>query len=142
MHYIAWRILEGAAPYRDVFDMNFPGVYVAHVLLLATLGPGDLAFRAFDLGMLAAAGAALACALRSSGAWGGLAAASFFALYHVAGGPWLAGQRELLLCVFLAWGAAAVMASIGATGARRTRLLAGAGLAIWAQRARSSPASA
>ena len=132
MHYIAWRILEGAAPYRDVFDMNFPGVYAAHVLLLVTLGPGDLAFRAFDLGMLVAAGAGLACALRSSGAWGGLAAASVFALYHVAGGPWLAGQRELLLCVFLAWGAAAVMASIGATGARRTRLLAGAGLALGA----------
>ena len=53
MHYIAWRILEGAAPYRDLFDMNFPGVYAAHLLLLLTLGPGDLAFRAFDLGILA-----------------------------------------------------------------------------------------
>ncbi|MBI4637470.1 MAG: hypothetical protein HY727_14075, partial [Candidatus Rokubacteria bacterium] len=25
MHYIAWRIAEGAVPYRDLFDMNFPG---------------------------------------------------------------------------------------------------------------------
>ena len=79
MHYIAWRILEGAAPYRDLFDMNFPGVYAAHLLLLVTLGPGDLAFRAFDLGMLAAVCAGLACALRSSGAWGGLAAAAHHA---------------------------------------------------------------
>jgi hypothetical protein len=132
MHYIAWRILEGAAPYRDLFDMNFPGVYAAHLLLLVTLGPGDLAFRAFDLGMIAAVGAGLACALRSSGAWGGLAAAALFALYHVAGGPWLAGQRELLLCVLLAWGAAAVVASAAAAGARRTRLLGAAGLALGA----------
>ena len=26
MHYLAWRISEGAVPYRDLFDMNFPGV--------------------------------------------------------------------------------------------------------------------
>ena len=59
MHYIAWRILEGAAPYRDLFDMNFPGVYAAHALLLVTLGPGDHAFRVFDLTLLAAACAGL-----------------------------------------------------------------------------------
>ena len=75
MHYIAWRILDGAAPYRDLFDMNFPGVYAAHLLLLVTLGPGDLAFRAFDLGILFLVGAGLWSALRASGAWGGLAAA-------------------------------------------------------------------
>jgi hypothetical protein len=132
MHYIAWRILEGAAPYRDLFDMNFPGVYAAHVLLLVTLGPGDLAFRVFDLALLAASGAGLVCALRPSGVWGGLAAAALFALYHVAGGPWLAGQRELLLCVFLAWGTAAAVASADAAGKRRTRWLGGAGLALGA----------
>jgi hypothetical protein len=112
--------------------MNFPGVHAAHVLTLVTLGPGDLAFRAFDVGMLAAVGLGLACALRPSGAWGGLAAASLFALYHVAGGPWLAGQRELLLCVFLASGAAAAVASAGAAGAPRTRRLGAAGLALGA----------
>src|SRR5512145_1868814 len=34
MHYIAWRIGEGAAPYRDLLDMNFPGVYLLHAALL------------------------------------------------------------------------------------------------------------
>jgi hypothetical protein len=135
MHYIAWRIQEGAAPYRDLFDMNFPGVYVAHLLVLVTLGPGDQAFRAFDAGVLVAVGAGLWAALRSSGAWGGPAAAALFALYHVAGGPWLAGQRELLLCAFLAWGAAAVIASIHASGGARARLLGAAavslGVAVW-----------
>ncbi len=130
MHYIAWRILDGAVPYRDLFDMNFPGVYAAHLLLLLTLGPGDLAFRAFDLGLLLIAGSGLWIALRASGAWGGPAAAALFALYHLAGGPWLAGQRELLLCGALAWGAAGVMASIDAPERAQIRRLGGAALAL------------
>jgi len=38
MHYIAWRIGEGAVPYRDLFDMNFPGVYLVHVLAFRLFG--------------------------------------------------------------------------------------------------------
>ena len=132
MHYVAWRILEGDAPYRDVFDMNFPGVYAAHLLLLRTLGPGDLAFRVFDLGLLGAAGAGLWAAARSAGPWGGLAAAALFALYHVAGGVWLAGQRDLVLCVLLVWSAAAAIAAARADAQVRTRWLGGAALALGA----------
>jgi len=25
MHYVAWLMHQGAVPYRDIFDMNFPG---------------------------------------------------------------------------------------------------------------------
>jgi hypothetical protein len=130
MHYVAWRILDGAAPYRDLFDMNFPGVYLAHLLVLGILGPGSHAFRAFDLGLVAVIGGGLWTALRSSGAWGGLAAASLFALYHVAGGPWLAGQRELLLCACLAWSAAAAIASAHSAELARLRWIGAAALAL------------
>jgi hypothetical protein len=130
MHYIAWRIREGAVPYRDLFDMNFPGVYVAHLMLLVTLGPGDVAFRLFDLGALVLTGAGLLVALRGSGRWARLAASALFALYHLAGGPWLAGQRELLLCACLAWAAAGAMAATTASEAARIRWLGGAALAI------------
>src|SRR5882724_1288474 len=41
MHYIAWRIGEGDVPYRDLYDINQPGVYVLHLALLRTLGAGD-----------------------------------------------------------------------------------------------------
>src|SRR5439155_1580940 len=54
MHYIAWRIGEGDVPYRDLYDINQPGVYVLHLALLRTLGAGDGAWRAFDLAWLAA----------------------------------------------------------------------------------------
>ena len=61
MHYIAWLIAQGAVPYRDAFDMNLPGVYLLHLAVLQVGGPGDLAWRLFDLGWLAAtARAALA----------------------------------------------------------------------------------
>jgi hypothetical protein len=135
MHYVAGRILEGAAPYRDLFDMNFPGVYAAHMLLLLTLGPGDGAFRAFDLLALLATAAALVVALRGCGRWGGVAAAGLFALYHLAGGPWLAGQRELLLCACLAWAAAGIVGGIGAADGLRVRDFGAAafalGVAMW-----------
>jgi hypothetical protein len=136
MHYVAARLLEGAVPYRDLFDMNFPAVYAAHALLLALLGGSDLAFRAFDLAILAVAAAGLLVALRDTGRWGGPAAAALLVLYHVAGGPWLAGQRDVLLCAGLAWAAAGLAAhapvapaggGLGALGGAAVAL----GLAGW-----------
>jgi hypothetical protein len=50
----------------------------------------------------------------------------------VAGGPWLAGQRELLLCTCLAWAAAGAIASTVTTPAMRTWCLGGSGLALGA----------
>src|SRR5688572_31820122 len=60
LHYIAWRLADGAAPYRDVFDMNQPGVYLLHLAVLKTLGAGDVAWRAFDLAWLALTALAVA----------------------------------------------------------------------------------
>lgn len=109
MHYIAWRMTEGAVPYRDLFDMNFPGVYLIHMAVLTLLGAGDAAWRIFDLAWLT--GGALAVAALAA-PWGFVAAvggAWFFVAYHLAGGAWNAGQRDFLLCPFLllgAWGVA------------------------------------
>jgi hypothetical protein len=108
MHYAAWRIGEGATPYRELFDMNQPGTYLVHLAVLRTLGGGDLAWRVFDLAWLAATAAAIAAfAVR----WGALAAgagAVVFTTYHLAGGAWQAGQRDFLLCALLLGGALGV----------------------------------
>jgi hypothetical protein len=109
MHYIAWRISQGAVPYRDLFDMNFPGVYLVHLLVLKTLGAGDAAWRLFDLLWLTLASFLVGALARP---WGRLAAvggALFFAAYHLGGGAWQAGQRDFLLCPFLLAGALGVM---------------------------------
>lgn len=112
MHYIAWRIGEGAVPYRDVFDMNFPGVYLVHLGVLRTLGAEDAGWRIFDLAWLALT-SALVAALAAR--WGRLAAAGgalFFAAYHLGGGAWQAGQRDFILCAFLLAGALGVSLAI------------------------------
>ena len=108
MHYIAWRIGQGAVPYRDLFDMNFPGVYLLHLVVVKTLGAGDAGWRLFDLLWLGLTSLLVAALARP---WGRLAAvggALFFAAYHLGGGAWQAGQRDFLLCPFLLAGALGV----------------------------------
>ena len=108
MHYIAWRIAEGAVPYRDLFDMNFPGTYLVHLAALRAVGTSDAGWRVFDLAWLAATALALGAFARP---WGGFAAAGsalFFAVYHLSGGAWLAGQRDFFLVIFLVLGALGV----------------------------------
>jgi dolichyl-phosphate-mannose-protein mannosyltransferase len=131
MHYIAWLMTQGAIPYRDVFDMNAPGVYLLHLGVITFLGQGDGAWRFFDLAWLAVTAAALFGFARPMGdAWSGSGAALLFILYHLSGGAWRAGQRDFLLTLFLvlaAWGAARAWESGGA----RAPLLCG-GLAAGA----------
>jgi hypothetical protein len=129
MHYIAWRIGEGAVPYRDVFDMNFPGVYLLHLLVVRGLGTSDLAWRLFDLGWLALSAVAIAAFARPWGRPAALAGALLFAFYHLAGGAWQSGQRDFLLCPFLLAGALGVVQWV--ESGRRAALLGG-GLALGA----------
>jgi hypothetical protein len=109
MHYIAWRISEGAAPYRDLFDMNVPGAYLFHLAIVRWLGTGDVAWRGADLAVTALTSVTVAALAapwgRSAAVGGGL----FFAAYHLAGGAWNAGQRDFLLCPLLLGGALGVV---------------------------------
>jgi hypothetical protein len=130
MHYIAWRIGEGDVPYRDLYDINQPGVYVLHLALLRTLGAGDAAWRAFDIAWLAATAGALALLARPWGAVAAAGAALGFAAYHLAGGAWQAGQRDYLICVFLVAGTLGVVRWLEQRGGAWS--LGGAGLALGA----------
>ena len=118
MHYIAWLVAQGAVPYRDVFDMNVPGVYLLHLGVTTLLGEGDRAWRLFDFAWLGLTAAALFGFSRRMGdARSGSGAAVLFILYHLSGGAWRAGQRDFLLALFLvlaAWGAVRAWESGGA----------------------------
>jgi hypothetical protein len=129
MHYVAWRISEGAVPYRDVFDMNFPGVYLVHLFVVRVLGTGDLAWRVFDLTWLGAAALATAAFAARWGRVTAAAATVLFALYHLSGGAWQAGQRDFLLCPLLIAGALGVARWMES---RRRPALAWGGLAMGA----------
>jgi hypothetical protein len=130
MHYIAWRIGEGDVPYRDLYDINQPGVYVLHLALLRTLGAADGAWRVFDLAWLAATAGTLALLAAPWGAVAATGAALAFAAYHLAGGAWQAGQRDYLMCVFLVAGALGVVRWLERRGGAWS--LVGAGLALGA----------
>ena len=101
LHYIAWRIGEGAVPYRDLFDMNQPGVYLLHLGLLKSFGAGDVAWRVFDLAWLALTALGVAALAAPWGVPAALGGALAFASYHLAGGASQAGQRDFLLCPLL-----------------------------------------
>jgi len=132
MHYVAWRIGEGAVPYRDLFDMNVPGTYLLHLAALRVLGAGDGGWRAFDLAWLAATTVLLAVFARPWGALPAVGAALCFAAYHLAGGAWNAGQRDFLLCPFLIAGALGVAVWAERPGGDGHRSLQLAGLAVGA----------
>ena len=133
MHYVAWRIGQGAVPYRDLFDMNFPGVYVLHLLVLRGLGAGDVAWRVFDLGWLSLTAVLIGMFVAPWGRLAAVGAGLMFALYHLAGGAWQAGQRDFLLCAFLLAGALGVARWLESAARERTRVaLLGGGLALGA----------
>src|SRR5262250_2932102 len=118
MHYVAWLMTQGAVPYRDVFDMNMPGIYLLHLGVISVLGEGDRAWRCFDLAWLVLTAAALFGFSRRMGdTQSGLASALLFALYHLSGGAWRAGQRDFLLCLFLLAGFYGVARSLERGGA-------------------------
>lgn len=125
LHYLAWLISQGFAPYRDFLDMNLPGTYFIHLAAVEIFGRGDLAWRLFDLGWLC-----LACGAAAALAWRyGIVAVvlgtSFVGLYHLSQGAADMGQREYLIAVLLLW-AVWALDRFHARGFRRWLILAGA----------------
>jgi hypothetical protein len=125
MHYIAWRILSGAVPYRDLFDMNMPGVYVLHILVLKLFGPSDLGWRLFDLLWLLLTTGAIYLLCRPVNRWAGFFSAVFFFSFHLSAGAINMGQRDFLLCAFLLLSAHFLALSIERRGCPKWALLAG-----------------
>lgn len=131
MHYIAWLISQGGVPYRDVFDMNLPGVYLIHLALVRMAGFGDWPWRLLDLSWLGVTCLLLFAYCRSmSDAWAAAAGALLFAVYHLAGGAVEAGQRDFLVCACLILGAHGVACGVDKRYSLRPLLLAGLALGI------------
>ncbi|HPM75875.1 MAG TPA: glycosyltransferase family 39 protein [bacterium] len=101
MHYIAWRLADGATAYRDLFDMNLPGAYFIHSLLYAAFGAADLPWRLFDLAWLALTATLLALYCRPFGGWAAALATLLFCSFHLAKGPGSVGQRDFLILPFI-----------------------------------------
>ena len=93
---------EGRIPYRDIFDFQMPGSYIAYYLLGLLSSFGPLRIRILDLLILVALIFITFQAMRRFDSTPALAAGILFGLKYLQGGPSLSLQREYLLLVFIA----------------------------------------
>jgi hypothetical protein len=112
LHYMAWRMLSGAIPYRDFFDTNLPGIYFIHMAIQLWIGPDDLSFYLFNLFWLALAVIALALFCRPFGRWAAVIAPTLFAAYYLSTDQIFMGQRDFLICPLLILAGHAVARSL------------------------------
>jgi hypothetical protein len=99
-------VLHGGLPYRDIFIMDFPLIFVinaAAIALLSWLG-ADLGMRVADLLGLLALAIAIYQFFKGECRRTGIAAALLFACYHIALGPMEANQRDFWMLPFLVAG--------------------------------------
>jgi hypothetical protein len=92
---------HGMVPYRVIMDNQMPGIYMVHWAVMHSIGAGDLAWRMFDLAVLAVAAAAMFAIARPYGWFAGAFGAGMFTLIHAHGGDEQMGQRDLIMAALL-----------------------------------------
>jgi hypothetical protein len=93
---------EGLVPYRDFFDFQMPGSFLAYFALGSMSGFSAFRLRLLDLFILSTLLVVAFFTMRRFGKAPAFAAAIFFGLKYLQGGPTMSLQREYLLLVFLA----------------------------------------
>ena len=93
---------EGLVPYRDLFDFQMPGSFVAYSILGFLSGFDSFRIRILDLTILTALLVITFFIMRRFGKTPAFAAAILFGLKYLQGGPSMALQREYLLLIFIA----------------------------------------
>lgn len=97
MHYVAWLMHQGAVPYRDIFDMNFPGTYIVHWLILCIPGNIDLIWRIFDLVLLTSTLLLMIKLMPPKAYWSAYGACTAFTLFYVGLGIRFIGERDMVM---------------------------------------------
>jgi hypothetical protein len=112
IHYIAFLIERGWAPYRDLTDMNMPGSFLIELAAMKVFGADSLGWRMYDFTLLAAAGGAFAVLTRRAGWFAAVFAGTLFALVHGRDGLAQGGQRDLTMAVVLVLASAALLLAV------------------------------
>lgn len=101
IHYIAFLMDRGWAPYRDLGDMNLPGSFLIEWASMHIFGTGSLAWRLFDLTVLAATAAGFLGIAGRGNRLAGAFAAVVFAVIHGRDGINNTGQRDLTMAALV-----------------------------------------
>jgi hypothetical protein len=112
IHYIAFLIERGRAPYRDLGDMNMPGSFLIEMAAMKVFGGGAVGWRVFDFSLLTAAGVAFTVMTRRAGWFAAVFSGTLFALVHGRDGLAQGGQRDLTMAVLLVGATACLMAAV------------------------------
>jgi hypothetical protein len=100
-HYIHFLIDHGFAPYRDIPDINMPGVYVLEGWAMQLFGGSDLGWRIYDFTLLGVLSGAMIVITRPCDWLAGLFAGVIFALLHANDGPWNSAERDEVMTVLI-----------------------------------------
>lgn len=99
--YEAFLMQNRQVPYKDFFDFQMPGSFIAYNLLGIVSNFGPVRLRILDLAILAALLTITYFAMRRFGKLPAFAALILFGLSYMQGGPSLALQREYLILIFI-----------------------------------------
>ncbi|MBB5061360.1 hypothetical protein HDF16_006096 [Granulicella aggregans] len=111
MHYIAFLMDRGMAPYRDVIDVNMPGTYGTEWAVMHVFGPNAMAWRIWDIFLACAATGAMMVIAKPVDRLAGLFGGGLFFLLHGRDGIAELGQRDLLMATALLWSTALLIRS-------------------------------
>lgn len=99
--YEAFLMQSGRIPYKDFFDFQMPGSYIAYYLLGILSSFNAYRIRILDIVILTALVTITHLAMRRLGKLPSFAAPILFALQYLEGGPALSIQREYLILIFI-----------------------------------------
>ena len=120
IHYIAFLMDRGWAPYRDLGDMNLPGSFLIEWAAMHVFGTGSLAWRLFDLAVLAATAAGFLAVAGRGNQLAGAFAAVLFAVIHGRDGINNTGQRDLVMAALVVLGYAFLFRAWRADGRKES----------------------
>ena len=100
-HYIGWLMSIGKVPYKDIFDMNFPGTFLLHLFVIKVFGSGDLGWRLFDLLWLNMINVCVFYYLKPFGRLSAFVAAVTFSVFYLSSGPLHSGERDYFIILFM-----------------------------------------
>jgi hypothetical protein len=101
LHYVCFLMDHGMAPYRDLLEINMPGIYLVNWSVMHTLGDGSVAWRIFDFALMGIATWAMIAIARPYDWLAGFFGATLFILFHARDGAGQQGQRDFIIAVLL-----------------------------------------
>lgn len=99
--YPGYLFMQGNIPYKDIFDINFPGSFFLYGFLAKFIGIENISLRIFDLLillLLSWMGWVCFGAINKKGTFFGI---SSFGLFYLGDNWWLSLQREIFILLFL-----------------------------------------